>query len=1630
MERRCIAGEPEVYPQSFPGPVPSTTTSERQPRLTALLGPGSGRETGETLANQPRLSQFFAERSSPSKADLSLLSDLSGRCVASMLEVADPVLGSTTSERRPRPTALLSPGRATHFSRGECGNGTAAALESDMKATVFEAQHAPPEVKDAKADGLESRPIVPGATASTMRASVLWDSLFRLAVRSRCGKLRTFLLSTFKTKATRPKRAGPPGAVWPLPIPYPEGRSGNTAASNFSFRRGVNAVVLLLNWLYLGQPGKVPSTYKLDAPLSGPQLAVVKRLERLMGEWKTAPPITAAAMGRAAGKVESLEEQVRELTRAAESIAFSGSAKLPSKNVSSVPKPASMFSEVQIAKEIESHRLKFSGRPSFDPTPFLEGAAKELYEDPLQQAADPSTATEDPPRVRVHGKRKEVMGLLRSLDATGRLALFSPQQVRMRHRAGLFALAKNLEVDRLILDSRPANVLEEGLTEWTQTMGAVAPLLQVIVAPDEVVVASGEDLKDYYYYFTVSQSRACRNAIAFQMSRAEAEAFSAFACADQSATSFVPALQTMAMGDINAVEYGQQSHLRLALDFGVLRMEDLLTLRGRAPRQPVFAGLIIDDFIVFERVPRPLPEPCDLVSTKVADAMAAVYSKVGLKANDSKRFRAETRSQFWGVSLDGTEGLLRAQVEKALPIAMLTSQIASLGVASRKLLEVLAGSWTAILQVRKRCMCLLDEMFKEIVAHDYNTVFALAEETVAELWSLVFLAPVFASDLKAQPSAALSLVDASMEWEAEVECDVSEPLAAELCRQSLTKAAWSKLLSPLKALQRAHGSLSVAEEVPDGEEPVRAHPVWTCLARSQQFVLVRRKRIRARRHINLSELDAALAAEDRRGVKQPNSRLLIGSDSQVVLGCLVKGRSSSSSINRRLRRSLPTILGNNVYSQLQYVNTKDNGADDPTRDRDVRVPCEPEPEWLVAAKGGNFDLLDQFLAAHEVDDQAIGRLPKYNSTTKEFVDPVPERQQLRQVYAAARSCKKRTRPNKPPVVVGPREPWLKFPLLSPAACSLISSLPISQFVFPKGADKSKLLRQKGHLDLFSGQRGAARALAERTGTWVLTFDIKHGPSEDLLQASVRRRIEELFEADAFVSLTAGPVCASFSRAVRPAVRTRASPKGLPGISASMQTKVEQGNSFSVWLSELVQRCLQLQIPFWVENPWLSFLWDQPEWQALLQRDDVSFFLADYCRFGTPWRKRTRFLTNTEARGQQLLCQCQAPHLHLKGYSAEHKTVWTKVAEAYPTSLCRLLALAVAEALKPKGRQRTLDVASCARCCGRRIGEASHPGPRMRRPRPTGDLEDVQRVQLPTLMIQRRVHEQYLTWLESQLTAETWVSVQANPFLETMFLRAYGNWLYQQGEPMYIFWHLVVLLQQHFPGDTHLRHAWDLLDRWEIAQPVSHRPPLPKLVLDAMVALALSWNWDRWAAVTMLAFHGAMRIGEPLRARRADLMLAHEASLTSDICFLKISAPKAGRRGKGLVQHSRITDASTVSLATGVFSQLAGEELLYPASASTYRKRWDMLLMALQVPPSSQLTPGCLRGGGAVYLYHTAQPLVEILWRMRLRHLSTLESYLQETAAENVVQKLPYHSKEKLFLCAKFLPLLLSRAPPT
>ena len=130
------------------------------------------------------------------------------------------------------------------------------------------------------------------------------------------------------------------------------------------------------------------------------------------------------------------------------------------------------------------------------------------------------------------------------------------------------------------------------------------------------------------------RKRARRNSMAMTLSRAEASTFSCFPKDTSSEQKFIPALNSMAMGDVNSVEYGQQSHFRLAQHLG-LKTSDFLTLRGRTPRQDWAVGIVIDDLVIVEQMPA--EQPSSSVAAEVADGMVAVYHQVGLKPNDKKR---------------------------------------------------------------------------------------------------------------------------------------------------------------------------------------------------------------------------------------------------------------------------------------------------------------------------------------------------------------------------------------------------------------------------------------------------------------------------------------------------------------------------------------------------------------------------------------------------------------------------------------------------------------------------------------------------------------------------------------------------------------------------------------------------------------------------------------------------------------------------------------------------------------------------------------------------------------------------------------------------------------------------------
>ena len=191
--------------------------------------------------------------------------------------------------------------------------------------------------------------------------------------------------------------------------------------------------------------------------------------------------------------------------------------------------------------------------------------------------------------------------------------------------------------------------------------------------------------------------------------------------------------------------------------------------------------------------------------------------------------------------------------------------------------------------------------------------------------------------------------------------------------------------------------------------------------------------------------------------------------------------------------------------------------------------------------------------------------------------------------------------------------------------------------------------------------------------WVLCIDVKSDPRHDLSQPDLQAQVELLISSGIVLAVGAGPPCSSMSIAVTPPIRSREFPYGKPDLPPPMRAKCRAGNLLANWSASIFRLCATLDRAVWVENPDASWMWRLRSWQRIRQNQSGLYgdFRVDYCRFGTRWRKRTRFVTNTPMRGETCLCKGGHEHWRLRGMHGN--TDRTKLAEAYPWPLCTKLA---------------------------------------------------------------------------------------------------------------------------------------------------------------------------------------------------------------------------------------------------------------------------------------------------------------------------------------------------------------------
>lgn len=1570
---------------------------------------------------------------------------------------------------------------------------------------------------------------IPGSKASVVTGAGTFHHLMRSLFRCGC-RLGTFAKSFAAQRLSEPSGSTAEADLFPMPIPYPEvfKKSRPEDERGVALKKFVVTVVIVLNYLHLSRPKSIAATLKPQQKLSRRQWEGVRRLEGYAKAWLEVSPIGPEEMGRTAAKVESLEEILHQLEDQAAKLADCNSyfrqrtredQEGDPQRKQSAPTGTQIAGGMTTFKEIDSSRLKFVGRPNFDPSPYLDPVSRKiLFQDPLATRDPITAATRKPPRLRIHCSKNEKIRLFELLDSTDRLAFHKKSEVTPLFGSGLFAVTKSLEKDRMILDSRGANLLESPPGRWIRSLASSEVIGRYLLSEQEELTFSGNDLRDFYYFFDVSSSRSRRNVLVSPVRPQSVSHLKALKAEHLAEDEIYGALRTLAMGDCQAVELAQSCHLGLAATHQIVTPASLITMTKPPPRTSTAIGLVIDDFVTITQRPRTSRGPSE--GAQKADEMLEVYEDVGLMPNKEKSFRDETQASFWGADADGDRGHVRGSLKRAVPLANLILRVVEVGCGTVDLLQTITGCIISLFLYRRRFLAILDGIFESYRGRGRREVVKLSGRVKSDLLMVVSLLPLAVSNLRHQAPDRVYASDASSWGEAAVHADISPVVGRELTRHVLRKSIWVRLLAPAAAWQRSRGNLEGGEEVPEEEEAYQSNPLWERLAKSLNFKLTFSKAKRAPRHINIGELRGALKAERIGAMRRPGGRLLVGLDSQVALGALIKGRSASPALNAELCRSISHMVLLDYSAEYFYFHTRVNPADDPTRGKAVRLAEEELPPWWKEAEEGRFEELDEWLRRFGLDDYSVAGLPAFEELMQsgrngftsgnppdcrgrvegedEEAQTEPDREREAaeaEISTEAESASPRdlvpstprdfsfppcrsgataeestededwhSEPNgtgsqeddqyRPDARTreegavevsevegsGSEEPGCKQETvkekktrkragkarLSKKAIDILRSFPKDQFVLPKGCSWPP--QEPGFLDLFSGERGVAKEAA-KLGVWSLCFDLEHSPQEDLCSEELRRRLREVVLAGCFSALGGGPVCSSFSTAITPPVRDCEHPYGKPNLSPNMTAKVEEGNSFALWMFGLLRLAMENKLEVWLENPASSWMFRLPEWKEL-EKDypKLQFWVVDYCQFGMEWRKRTKIATTSPLGGMKHLCKGDHQHRLLRGRCRQAKQSWTRVAQAYPRGVAR--SIAYFQCLSVGAiEDRPFQPGLCAKAGGMRIGEAAHPGPRRpAHPPRSGLLANVPLVEAKTRVLQSKVWLGFSNWLASRLSPAAMESALSQPALLVLLLQEYGNCLYEEGRALYLYRHLVVLVQQSFQhAKPFMGPAWSMIAKWEKLEPTAHRCPVPEAIFRAVISVSLCWGWRYFAAIVGITFLGITRPSEALFAVRKNLVLPEDRlEPTSTTAYLKIVKAKTSGRGNARIQHASFDDAKFVSFLETIFRGWSANRRLNACSSSAFRRRWDAVLESLEVPANCGLTPGGLRGGGCVTAYQRGCEIHRLMWRMRLRHQVTLENYLQEVTASTLVASLPSRSRRRIYGASSLYDILLQK----
>ncbi|CAE7819443.1 unnamed protein product [Symbiodinium sp. CCMP2592] len=180
----------------------------------------------------------------------------------------------------------------------------------------------------------------------------------------------------------------------------------------------------------------------------------------------------------------------------------------------------------------------------------------------------------------------------------------------------------------------------------------------------------------------------------------------------------------------------------------------------------------------------------------------------------------------------------------------------------------------------------------------------------------------------------------------------------------------------------------------------------------------------------------------------------------------------------------------------------------------------------------------------------------------------------------------------------------------------------------------------------------------------------------------------------------------------------------------------------------------------------------------------------------------------------------------------------------------------------------------------------------------------------------------------------------------------------------------------------------------------------------------------------LSWGGLLRIGEATSARRCDLILPSDVLFLQAFALIRIEEPKTRMR-MARHQSAKLEQSDLVALAHLAFADLQPSCRLWPQSAQTLRRRFDLVLERIGLPTARgtrrPLDLGSFRPGGATFLMRQTEDSELVRRRGRWASQRVMEIYIQEVQAAVYFPALPFELREKILCLAHAFTALLEQA---